>query len=204
MRVVARESSFIPSGHEAFILGKIDLDDYTLLGKAGIFELLQPFCYKQNVLAFNTLSELQEDAIPARIINPVENWMIYKTSTLGTFTILQNDTFARNKVAIQSKQKHTALTKYDLESILHQAKPVMNENSHAKFAQLLRDFSVVFSEDEWDIGKCDLVKHRIQVCPGSTPAKLLNRRMPMLFKTDLQEKANKFLEHKLIEPRHSP
>ena len=29
MRVVARESSFIPSGHEAFILGKIDLDDHT-------------------------------------------------------------------------------------------------------------------------------------------------------------------------------
>ena len=151
MRVVARETSFIPSGHEAIILGKIDLDDHTLLTKAGIFEPSQYFCDKQNVLAFNTLSELQEDAIPARIINPGEDQTIYKGSTLGTFTILQDDTFAQNNVAIQSKQKHTAITKYDLKSILHQAKPVMNESSHAKFAQLLRDFSVVFSKDEWDI-----------------------------------------------------
>ena len=58
MRVVARETSFIRSGHEAIILGKIDLDDYTLLQKAGIFEPSQTFCDKQNVLAFNTLSEL--------------------------------------------------------------------------------------------------------------------------------------------------
>ena len=204
MRVVARETSFIPSGHEANILGKIDLDDHNLLTKAGIFEPSQSFCDKQNVLAFNTLSELQEDAIPARIINPGEDRMIYKGSTLGTFNILQDDTFAQNNVASQSKQKHTAITKYDLKSILHQAKPVMNESSHAKFAQLLRDFSVVFPKDEWDIGKCDLVQHRIQVYPGSTPVKLPNRRMPMHFKADLQEKLDKFLEHELIEPCHSP
>ena len=163
MRVVARERSFIPSGHESFFLGKIDLDDHTLLTKAGIFEPSQSICDKQIVLAFNTLTELQDDAIPARIINPGENRMIYKGSTLGTFTIVQDDTFAQNNVAIQSKQKHSAITKYDLKSVLHQAKPVMNESSHAKFAQLLREFSVVFSKDDWDIGKCDLVQHRIQV-----------------------------------------
>ena len=204
MRVVARETSFIRSGHETIILGKIDLDDDSLLTKAGIFEASQSFCDKQNVLAFNTLSELQEDAISARVINPGEDRMIYIGSTLGTFTILRNDTFAQNNVATQSKQKHTAITKYDLKSILHQAKPGMNESSHAKFAQLLRDFSVVFSQDEWDIGKCDFVQHRIQIYPGSTPVKLPNRRMPMHFKTDLQEKLDKFIEHELIEPCHSP
>ena len=204
MRVVARETAFIPSGHEAIILGKYDHHDHTLLTKAGIFEPSQSFCDKQNVLAFNTFSELQEDAIPALVINPGEDRMIYKGSTLGTFTILQDDTFAQNNVAIQSKQKHTALAEYDLKSILHQAKPVMSEISHAIFAQRLRDFSVVLSKDEWDIGKCDLVQHRIQVYPGSTPVKLPNRRMPLHFKSDLQEKSDKFLEHELIEPCHSP
>ena len=203
-RVIAGETSFIPSGHEAINLGKIELDDHSLLQKAGIFETSQSFCDKQNVLAFNTLSELQADAIPARIINPGEDRMIYKGSTLGTFTILEDDTLAQNNVAIQSKPKHTAITKYDLKSILHQAKLVMNESSHAKFAQLLRDFSVVFSKDEWDIGKCDVVQHRIQVYPSFTPVKLANRRMPMHFKSDLQEKLDKFFEHELIEQCHSP
>ena len=61
----------------------------------------------------------------------------------------------------------------------------MNESSHAKFAQLLRDFSIVFSKDEWKTGKCDFVQQRIQVYPRSTPVKLPNRRMPMHFKADL-------------------
>ena len=204
MRVAARETSFIPSGHEAISLGKINLDDHTLSTKAGIFEPSQSLCDKQNVLAFNTLSELQEDAIPVRIVNPGEDRMIYKGSTLGTFTILQDDTFAQNNVASQSKQKHTAMTKYGLKSILHQAKPAMSESSHAKFAQLLHDFSVVSSKYEWNIGKCDLLQHRIHVYPGSTPVKHPNRRMPMHFKKYLQEKLDKFLEHELIEPYHSP
>ena len=204
MRVVAREISLKPSGYEAIILRKTDLDDHTFLTKAGIFEPSQSFGDKQNGLAFNTLSELQEYAIPTRIINPGEDLMIYKGSTLGTFTFLQEDTFAQNKVAIQSKQKHTAISKYDLKSIFHQAKPVMNESCHAKFAHLLRDFSVVFSEDERDVGKCNLVKHKVQVCPVSTPVKLPNCRMPMNCKSDLRENVDKFLEHELVEPCHSP
>ena len=67
--------------------------------------------------------------------------MIYKGSTpLETFTILQNDTFAQNNVAIQPEQKHTAITNYDLKSNLHQVKVVLNESSHAKTEQLLPDF----------------------------------------------------------------
>ena len=110
MRLVARETSFIHSGYEAIVLGKIELNDHTLLQKAGIFEPSQSFCDKKNVLAFNTLSEQQEEAIPKRNINPGEDRMIYKSSTLGTFTILQDDTFAQNNVAILSKDKHTAIT----------------------------------------------------------------------------------------------
>ena len=114
VKVVARETFFIPSGHEATILGKIDLDDHTLLKKAEIFEPSQSFCDKQNLLAVNFLCELQEDAIPARILNPRQDRMICRGSTLGTFTILKNNTFVQNNVAVQSKQKHTAITKYVL------------------------------------------------------------------------------------------
>ena len=78
MRVVARETSFLPSGHETNILGKIDVDYHTLLTKTGIFEPSQSFSDKQNVVAFSSLSQLHEDAIPGRIINPGEDRMIYK------------------------------------------------------------------------------------------------------------------------------
>ena len=141
MRVVAKETYFIPSGDEVIILGEIDLDDQTLSTKAGILETSLSFCDKQTVLDFNTLSELQEDAIPARIIIRYhEDCMIYKGSTLGTLTILQEDTFLQNNVAIQSNQKQTAITKNDLKSIIHQAKPVTIEIPMRK----MRSCSVTF------------------------------------------------------------
>ena len=43
-----------------------------------------------------------------------------------------------------------------------------------------------------------------QVEPGSRPIKLPNRRMPLHYKDDLQEKIDAFLEKKLITPCHSP
>ena len=139
MRVVARETFFVPSGYEANVLGKIDADVYTLLSKEGNFEPSQSFCDKRNLLAFNNLSELQEDAIPIRIINPGEDRLIYKGSTLETFTILLDNTFAQNNVVFQPKHKHTAITRYHLKSVLHQVKPVLNGSSHATSVQLLRD-----------------------------------------------------------------
>ena len=76
---------------------------------------------------------------------------------------------AQSNVAIQPKQRLTTITKYDLKSVSYQAKLLLNQCSHATFAQLLRVFSVVSSQNEWDIRKCYLVKHKVQVYPGSTP-----------------------------------
>ena len=61
----------------------------------------------------------------------------------------------------------------------------------------------MFSENEWDIGQCDVTAHKIQVEPGSRPIKLPNRRMPLQYKDDLQEKVDAFLEKKLITSCHS-
>ena len=43
-----------------------------------------------------------------------------------------------------------------------------------------------------------------QIEPGSRTVKLPNRRMPLHYKQDLQEKVDAFLEMKLITPCHSP
>ena len=182
LRVVARETSFIPFGHEAIIPVKNDTDDQTLFATERIFETSQSSCDKQNVMAFNAHSEHQEYGVPARIINLGEGWTIYKSSTLGTITILQVDTLSQDNAAIEDKQKHSGITKYDIKSVLQQAKAVLNEICHAKFAQGNRDFWVVFSKDESDIRICDLVNHRMQAQPGSTPVKHPTRRMPMHLK----------------------
>ena len=76
--------------------------------------------------------------------------------------------------------------------------------TRAAFSDLINEFSDVFSKDERDIGQCDVTAHKIQIEPGSRPVKLPNRRMPLHYEQDLQEKVDSFLEKKLITPCHSP
>ena len=73
-----------------------------------------------------------------------------------------------------------------------------------EFGSLIDEFSDVFSKNEWDIGKCDVTSHTIDVCPGSRPVNLPNRRMPLHYKEDLREKLDAFLEKGLVIPCHSP
>ena len=47
-------------------------------------------------------------------------------------------------------------------------------NPQAKFAQLLRKFSGVFSKSEWDAGKFDLVQHLIVQYASSIALKFSN------------------------------
>ena len=61
-----------------------------------------------------------------------------------------------------------------------------------------------FSKSEWDLGKCDAIIHKNEVYPGAKPVKLPNRRMPLHYKHDLQDKLDVFSKKHLIAPCHSP
>ena len=205
VRVIARETTFIPAGYEAVILGELNTQSFPEKSE-GIFEPSPAFCEKYQLLAFSSLCE-SEEMIPARLINPVEDVTIYKGTTLGTFSVVgQEEIAAMNRVLadLPNGPKGSTPDKYDVKEVLKETKSSLDPEIHAKFAQLLRTFPDVFSKTEWDVGKCDLVQHKIDLYPGSKPVKLPNRRMPMHFKADLRQKIDKFLEHKLITPCHSP
>ena len=73
-----------------------------------------------------------------------------------------------------------------------------------QFARLVDDFQDIFSKTEWDLKKCDVTQHRIDLEPGSRPVKIPCRRMPLHYKKDLQNKIDVFLEKELVTPCHSP
>ena len=80
---------------------------------------------------------------------------------------------------------------------------------HDQFGSLVKEVSEIFSKSEWDLGKCDVTTHRVEVEPGSKPVKnptriYPNPRMPLHYKEDLQKKIVVFLEKELITPCHSP
>ena len=171
-----------------------------------IFEPSAAFCKKYQFLAFSSLCE-SGVMIPSRLINPVEDVTVYNGSSLGSLPVVGSAALVAMSRVISDLSDHPQCQvpdKYDVKEVLKQTQFSMDPQIHAHFAQLLRTFSDVFSKSEWDIGKCDLVQHKIDLYPGSKPVKLPTRRMPMHFKNDLRQKINKFLEHKLITPCHTP
>ena len=63
---------------------------------------------------------------------------------------------------------------------------------------------ILFSINQWELGKCDATTHRIDVKPGSQPINLPDRRMPVHYKLDSKEKLDAFMTVELIKPCHSP
>ena len=204
VRVIGLETTFRPAGQEAFVLGALITQRFPAKAE-GIFEPSPAFCEKCQLLAFSSPCEPGE-TIPAHLINSVEDVRVYKGTTLRNFSLVgSKELAAMNRVIadLPDCPQGQVLDKFDIKEVLIQTQSSMNPNILEKFAKLLRTFSDVFSESKWDVGRCDLVKQRIDLYPGSKPVKLPNRRMPMHFKVDLRQNVDKFLEHKLITPCQS-
>ena len=84
--------------------------------------------------------------------------------------------------------------KYDLNKLEQSVDKDNPKRFHDHFGSLVKEFSVIFSQSEWDFGKCDVTMHRIEVEPGSKPVQIPARRMPLHYKEDLQKKIDVFLE----------
>ena len=94
--------------------------------------------------------------------------------------------------------------KYDLNILKKSVDKDIPKRFHDQFGSLVKEFSDNFSKWEWDLGKCDITTHRIEVQPGLKPVKIPTRRMPLHYMEDLQKKIDVFLENELITPCHRP
>ena len=97
VKVIARETTLIPAGHEAVILGELLTQSFREKSE-GVFELSTAFCEKYQLLAFSSLCESGE-MIPARLNNPDEDVTVYKITSLGSFSVVGSaETAAMNRV----------------------------------------------------------------------------------------------------------
>ena len=86
VKVIARETTFNPAGHEAVILGELLSQSFPEKSE-GIFEPSHAYCKKYQLLAFSSLCESGK-MIPARLTNPVEDVIVYKGMYLGGSSVV--------------------------------------------------------------------------------------------------------------------
>ena len=174
---------------------------------AAVFEPHERFKADKEVIADHVLFNFAEETIPVMVTNTGdEAVMIHRKTTLGQSKLveiekIQNISTLRGRKSPEITDKKDA--KYDLTLVKNSIDTGILPETKAAFSDLINEFSNDFSENEWDIGQCDVTARKIQIEPGCRPVKLLNRRLPLHYKQDLQEKVDALLGKKLITPCHS-
>ena len=149
VKVIARETTFILVGHEAVILVELLTQSFPEKSQ-GIFEPSLAFCEKHQLLTFSSLCE-SRDMIPARVINPVEDVTVYKGTSLGSFSVVGSAEIAAMNPVIADLPDYPqgqVSDKYDVREVIKRTQSSMDPQIRAKFVQLLRTFSHVFSKSE--------------------------------------------------------
>ena len=205
-RVVVSETVSVPAGHSMIVPALMQDWKRPLHETVAIFEPNDRFDGTKEAVAPNILFNLAEPTVPVTVENTGDEPLtIYEKTTLGTSEILPIRALRSifpPKSEVMGREKLDPA--YDLKYVIDSVSPEIPLKLKKKFGDLVNEFEDVFSKNQWDIGRCDATSHKIDVLPGSKPIKLPNRRMPLHYKEDLQEKIDAFLDKQLIEPCHSP
>ena len=200
---MSQDTISIPSCHSAVVLAFIPDWKRPSIALAALFESNGRFNGDKALTSPDMLFNYSGDVIPVVFENSGDEPVtLYKDTTLGTSELVPKEHIQKPKDKTQTEFNRTD-EKYKLIHVKTAVDGQLPFSLQDEFGSLIDDFSDVFSKNEWDIGKCDLTSHKIDVYPGSRPVKLPNRRMPLHYKENLREKLDAFLEKDLITPCHS-
>ena len=92
-----------------------------------------------------------------------------------------------------------AKIKVHIDNIIGQVDPDVEDDSKVKLRQLLEEYQDIISSDEIDLGKTDLVEHRIDT-GDAKPVRHSLRRMPAAYSHIIDEQIELMLKQGIIEP----
>ena len=204
-RVISTETLLVPPGHTRIIPAHKPNWKRPPIQVCALFEPKDKFEPDNDVSAPYMLFDLTEEIIPIAIDNKTEEEItIYKNTKLGFSEFVREAVINNISKLPKSLPAPIKNNNYDLNILKKSVDKDIPQRFHDQFGSLVKEFSDRISKSEWDLGKCDVTTHRIEVEPGSKPVRISTRRIPPHYKEDLQKKIDVFLEKELITPCHSP
>ena len=174
-RVTSTEILSVPPGHTTIIPADRPNWKRPPIQVCALFEPQEKFEPNNDVSAPNVLFDLTEEVLPIAIDNKTEEEItIYKNTTLGFgFSEIVPEA-VKNNIS-QLPESLPALiknNKYDLNILKKSVEKDIPKRFHDQFGSLKKEFSDIFSKSEWDLDKCDVTTHRVEVETGSKPVKI--------------------------------
>ena len=166
-RVISTETLSIPPGHTRIIPAHIPKWKRPPIQICTLFEAKDNFEPNNEVSAPSVLFDLTEEVIPIAIDNKTEEAItIYKNTTLEFSEIVPEAVMNNISKLPKSLPAPIKNNKNDLNILKTSVDKDIPKRFQDQFGSLVKEFSDIFSKSDWDLGRCDVTTHRIEVEPG--------------------------------------
>jgi len=203
LRISLAETVVVPGRHEMVLPAKFkgtECGD----GVLGLVEPSPGFAERHDLLLARVVAQPKGNMVPVRVVNPSPTPVtLYQNTTVGTFSQLQDsavEPVSCNRLATKKTRRQTrplASKQFDLDTIN------LASTQKDKLANLLDEFSDIFSTGPDDLGRTGIVKHQIDT-GGHPPIKQPRRRVPMHQQETMRKHVEEMLQHGVVKPFTSP
>jgi len=196
-RVLTSRDIEIPANSEVIIPGKLDKPANSTAW--GILESPNT----TNLLVGKALVDLQREGVPVRVLNISNQPKCFRRgSNLVTCTPVTS-VFSAPKSASSGDLGYEVKLPDSLQSLYERSVTNLSEDQKPLLYNLLGRNTDVFSCGSGDLGKTDLVRHKINT-GDAAPIRQPPRRLPSLKKDEANKAVTEMLEQGLIETSTSP
>lgn len=208
-KISASENVEIPPSSEMILLGKIQNGLPHMVN--GFIEPLDCDIMEKGCLVAKSIVDPSCQTIPIRVINlssqPVQ---LYKQTTIAQCSLIKGKSVTDipdiqsplHKCVFHVSKDHGKLPEH-LKELYMSSKTDLNEEQQCKFFNLLIKYQNVFSKNRSDLGKTDLVQHKIDT-GDAVPFKMQPRRLPLAKREAVKTEIDRLLNDGIIEPSNGP
>ena len=194
----------MPPRAEVIVKGKICAsDDGRLPSRIGMIEPIESFARSNAGIVAKTLVRSQE-IVPVRILNPLsEAQTIHPGTIIGTLSPIEKVVSSSFNIDEISCKKSCHDIPSHIKDLYEKCTSDLGIEDKQKAKALLLRYAHLFSTSDEDVGRTDLVKHKINT-GDKDPFKQAPRRLPVHMQEEVEEHITDMLRRGVIEPSKSP
>ena len=199
-KIALADTIRIPPRSAIITKGNICTPKQVKLSGEGVVEPDETFINSERGLVGKTLVTIGEQ-VPVRIMNiSPEMKVINARTVVAHVTPIEHVLETR---ASSDQNSNSAALPEPVQDLLARSSEGLSQKQSREVKRLLQKFVTVFSKDDKDFGRTDIVKHSINT-DSRHPIKQRLRRTPMHLEATVGEHINDMLKRDVIEPSTSP
>ena len=203
-RIKVQDTVLIPPRCEMIVTGKLESDE----NQCVLVEPSHSSLTLDGILVARTLVQSENGQVPLRVMNTTDStFKLYKNTNAAVaetgFDLESTCCNGTSKVfEIKHNDVDTTFATY-MKPLWDSCRPNLSDGEQNRVSDLLLKYIDVFAKSKTDMGRTDIVQHKINT-GSAQPIKQPPRRVPYAKRDEAAQEVQRMLDTGVIEPSNSP